>query len=321
MTQALLDVRGVTKVFGGGFLQSANRVVALDSVHLTIPKKPATIVAVAGESGSGKTTLGKLVLGSLKPTHGQILYEGQNIADRQGSQLLEYRRKVQAIFQDPYEVFNPFYKVDHTFRLVIRHFRLADDGGGAEEAIRTALNMTGLRPEDVLGKYPHQLSGGQRQRIMIARALMLRPRLVLADEPVSMVDASLRAMILDIMQRMRREQFISFLYITHDLSTAYQISDRIYILYRGCVVEQGETTKVIENPQHPYLKLLIDSVPIPDPNRRWDTRILLDGDGSGDERKGCPFYSRCPVRATRCLTERPPLRLVEGENHQVRCYL
>jgi len=321
MSQALLDVKKVTKAFGNGLLKSQDRVVALDSVDLSIPHEPATIVAVAGESGSGKTTLAKLVLGFTKPTAGQILFAGQDVADLRGAQLIEYRRQVQAIFQDPYEVFNPFYRVNHVFDQVIKHFQLADKGDDPEEAVKTALNMTGLRPEDVLGKYPHQLSGGQRQRIMIARALMLRPRLILADEPVSMIDASLRAMILEILQRMRNEQSISFLYITHDLSTAYQISDKIYILYRGWIVEQGDTARVIENPQHPYLQLLIDSVPIPDPSQRWDSAISLGGAVDGREATGCPFYSRCPARTRRCLTKRPSLRPIEGEDHQVRCYL
>jgi len=322
MTRALLDVRSISKVFGGGFLASPNRVVALDGVDLRIPENPATIVAVAGESGSGKTTLAKLILGFSKPTTGQILYKDQDVANLRGAQLLEYRRQVQAIFQDPYEVFNPFYKVDHAFDLVIKHFRLGANGANPQESIRTALQMTGLRSEDVLGRYAHQLSGGQRQRVMIARALMLRPQLILADEPVSMIDASLRAMILDILQRMRQEQSISFLYITHDLSTAYQISNRIYIMYRGWIVEQGETARVIENPQHPYLKLLIDSVPIPEPDHRWDTQISVTGTGGEEERDAaCRFYSRCPVRTERCLAESPSLRPVAGEDHQVRCHL
>jgi len=177
--------------------------------------------------------------------------------------------------------------------------------------------------QEVLEKYPHQLSGGQRQRMMVARAFMLKPRLIVADEPVSMVDASLRAMILDIMLRMRDEYNISFLYITHDLSTAYQIGNQIYILYQGSIAEKGDTSSVIEDPKHPYVQLLINSIPIPDPNQRWDMNISLPPEEElrGQVESGCRFYPRCPRRSERCLAERPPLYRMDGHNHEVACYL
>ena len=171
------------------------------------------------------------------------------------------------MFQDPYAVFNPFYRVEHVFHVIMRAFRLADAKPARRKLIEDALNVVGLRGEDVLRKYPHQLSGGQRQRIMMARAYMIRPKLIVADEPVSMVDASLRATILDVMLRLRDEMEISFIYITHDLSTAYQIGDQIYILYQGATAESGATTEVIDHPKHPYVQLLVDSVPAPDPVR------------------------------------------------------
>jgi len=191
------------------------------------------------------------------------------------AQARVFRREVQAIMQDPYEVYNPFYTVDHVFNMVMRGFGLATGRAEARRLIEEALEFVGLRPAETLGRYPHQLSGGQRQRIMVARAFLIKPRLVVADEPVSMVDASIRTMILDIMLRLKRDLGISFLYITHDLSTAYQVSDDILILYRGRVVEQGNAQQVIEHPQHAYTQLLINSIPVPDPDVRWQGHLQL----------------------------------------------
>ncbi len=323
MSQPLLEVRNATKVYGGGLLRSRDRVVALQDFNLIIPEKPASITTIAGESGSGKTTLANAVLGFITLTSGQVLYRGRDIAALTGKERLEYRREVQAVFQDPYAVYNPFYRVKHIFDLAIRNFKLARNKQEARDLIEDALNVVGLRGEEVLDKYPHQLSGGQRQRMMVARAYLLKPRLIVADEPVSMVDASLRAMILDIMLRLRDEQGISFLYITHDLSTAYQVGDSIYILYQGSIAEKGRTTEVIENPKHPYVQLLIDSIPVPDPDERWDTHLDLPGEEEmrSQVNSGCRYYPRCPYHMDRCLEEPPPLYEVNGEEHQAACYL
>jgi oligopeptide/dipeptide ABC transporter ATP-binding protein len=323
MSQPLLEIRKATKVFGGGFLQSGDQVVALQDFDLTIHEDPAMVTTIAGESGSGKTTLANLILGFIGPTSGQIFYKGQDVATMDREQRLQYRREVQAVFQDPYEVYNPFYRVKHVFDLVIRRFKLARSRREARDVVEEALNVVGMRGEEVLEKYPHQLSGGQRQRMMVARAFMLKPRLIVADEPVSMVDASLRAMILDIMLRMRDEFNISFLYITHDLSTAYQIGDRIYILYQGSMAEIGDTVTVIENPKHPYVQQLISSIPVPDPTERWDTDITLPPEEElrGQVESGCRFYPRCPSRMDRCMIRRPPLYRMDGQDHEVACYL
>jgi peptide/nickel transport system ATP-binding protein len=323
MSLPLLEIRDATKIYGGGFLQGGQQVVALQDFNLTIVDEPATITTIAGESGSGKTTLANAILGFITPTSGQIFYKGQDIARLTGDQLLEYRREVQAVFQDPYEVYNPFYRVKHVFDLAIGRFKLAGSRSEKNHLIEEALNVVGMRGEEVLEKYPHQLSGGQRQRMMVARAFLLKPRLIVADEPVSMVDASLRAMILDIMLRMRDQYGISFLYITHDLSTAYQIGDQIYILYQGSVAENGTTSKVIENPKHPYVQLLIDSIPVPDPMQKWDTNLVLplEEELRSQANSGCRFYPRCPTRMDRCLLKQPPLYTVNGPDHQAACYL
>ena len=323
MAQPLMEIRNATKIYGGGFLQSGSKLIALQDFDLTIEQEPAMITTIAGESGSGKTTLANLILGFVDLTSGQILYKGQDVSTLTSEQQLEYRREVQAVFQDPYESYNPFYRVKHVFDLVIRRFNLARNKQAARDAIEEALNIVGMRGEEVLEKYPHQLSGGQRQRMMVARAFMLKPRLIVADEPVSMVDASLRAMILDIMLRMRDDYNISFLYITHDLSTAYQIGDRIYILYQGSMAEIGDTVSVIENPKHPYVQQLINSIPIPDPTQRWDTNITLPPEEElrGQVESGCRFYPRCPDRMERCLVEQPPLYDIDGQDHDAACYL
>lgn len=275
MPPPLLEIRNATKIYA----TSGEEVAALQDVNLQIAERPATITAIAGESGSGKTTLANAVLNFVRLSTGQVIYKGNDIATLSRRQQLEYRRQVQAIFQDPFGVYNPFYRVNHVFDMVITRFKLSSSKSESRQLVEEALNRVGMRGDEVLEKHPHQLSGGQRQRMMIARAYLLRPSLIVADEPVSMVDASLRAMILDIMLRMKNEQDISFLYITHDLSTAYQIGDEICILHKGAIVEQGNAQEVIDNPQHDYSKLLIGSIPVPDPNVKWDTKVVLPTEG------------------------------------------
>jgi peptide/nickel transport system ATP-binding protein len=325
MTQPLLEIKNATKVYGGGFLKTSPTTVALQNFNLTIDASPATITTIAGESGSGKTTLANLVLGFTGMTSGQIFYKGHDVDSMDRHQMMEYRREVQAVFQDPYAVYNPFYRVKHIFDLVINNFKMARNKKEARDLIEHALNVVGMRGEEVLEKYPHQLSGGQRQRMMVARAYLLKPRLIVADEPVSMVDASLRAMILDIMLRLRDEEGISFLYITHDLSTAYQIGDRIYLLYQGATAERGDTVQVIENPKHPYVQLLINSIPVPDPKIRWGGDTVATSVDDEQMRvnieSGCRFYPRCPQRMDKCLTAQPPLYVVGSGRHDAACYL
>lgn len=323
METSLLEIRGATKVYGGGLFGGGEKLAALQDVSLTIAENPVTITAIAGESGSGKTTLANAVLGFVSLSAGQILYRGEDIAHFSRSQWREYRRQVQAIFQDPYEVYNPFYRVKHIFDIVVKNLGLSGSQSEINRHIEEALRTVGLRGEEVLEKFPHQLSGGQRQRIMVARAYMLKPRLIIADEPVSAVDASLRASILDVMVRLRDEAGISFLYITHDLSTAYQICDDIYVLYQGIVAEQGPIAPVIEDPKHPYVQLLVNSVPVPDPRVRWMQTIAAPPEETlrTTAGQGCRFYPRCPRHFDRCLSAQPPLYAPDGSQHLAACYL
>jgi len=318
----LLEICNATKIYGprGG---GEGEVIALQDFNLQIRKSPASITAIAGESGSGKTTLANAILGFTRLTSGEVIYDGQDISRATRAQIKDYRRNVQAVFQDPFGVYNPFYRVQHVFNQVIRNFGLNRNRAEWQQMIEEALNAVGLHGQDVLRKYPHQLSGGQRQRIMMARAYMIEPRLIVADEPVSMVDASLRASILDVMLRLKEENGISFLYITHDLSTAYQVGDQIHVLYQGSVAEKGPTFSVIDQPRHPYVQLLVDSVPVPDPDVKWEGEVVLPAEEEmrGSATSGCRFYPRCPQRLDQCLQQQPPLYQVDDADHQAACHL
>jgi peptide/nickel transport system ATP-binding protein len=257
----------------------------------------------------------------LRPTRGQVLYEGQDLQTMSRASWRAFRRDVQVIFQDPYEVYNPFYRVDHVLTTPVAKFRLAASKAEARALIESVLEQVGLRAEETLGRFPHQLSGGQRQRVMVARALLLKPRLIVADEPVSMVDASLRATILASLRAMNLTLGISIIYITHDLATAYQISDNVVVLYRGSVAEAGDVELVVKHPQHPYTQLLISSIPLVSTERTW-TSDGLASSAAGQEvvTAGCTFADRCPSVTSPCRQTAPPLFLTD-RHRAVSCYL
>jgi oligopeptide/dipeptide ABC transporter ATP-binding protein len=314
----LLEVRDVRKIFRGSRFDRASETIALDGVSLSVPGDRPSITGIVGESGSGKTTLARLLLGIVEPTEGQVLYEGKDLAAMSARERREFRRNVQPIFQDPFEVFNPFYRIDHVLAMPVRRFNLADSKQEERRLIVEALEAVGLRPSETLGRFPHELSGGQRQRVMVARALLLRPRLILADEPVSMLDASLRASILDSLQRLNRELSISVVYITHDLTTAYQICENVAVFYRGSIVEAGSAESVIRSPKHPYTQLLVSSIPLPDPRRRWsDDAAEADAQRATD---GCRFAPRCRSAHDPCWTTQPPLYLPDP-HRAAACFL
>jgi len=318
----LLELRNVTKVFQSGIRKTAtSQTVALREASLVVPSGFPTATAVAGESGSGKTTMARLLLGFIKPTSGQILYKGVDITKMDREQARAYRREVQPIFQDPFEVYNPFYRVDHVLTTPLRNFGLAKDEKEMRRRMEEALEMVGLRPRETLGRYPHELSGGQRQRIMVARALMLRPKIIMADEPVSMVDASLRATILDELRKLNTEFGISLLYITHDLTTAYQVCDNIVVLYQGSVTEAGSVERVIRDPKHPYTQLLVSSIPQTDRSQRWgDDEIPTAEANVGRATTGCRFAPRCASAMETCWSEIPPLFHLDTDR-AASCYL
>ncbi|MCC7367342.1 MAG: ABC transporter ATP-binding protein [Chloroflexi bacterium] len=315
----LLEARNVTKVFGGG-LMDRTKTTALADFSLTIANSPPSITAIVGESGSGKTTLARLLLGLVEPTTGQVLYDGTDVQKLSKQGWKEYLRQVQVIFQDPYEVYNPFYKVDTVLETPVRKFGLASSKAQARDLVEETLQAVGLRPEETLGRYPHQLSGGQRQRIMVARALIVRPRIIIADEPVSMVDASLRATILASLVKLNRDFGISLVYITHDLTTAYQVSENIVVLYRGTVAEAGSVEQVVRGPRHPYTQLLVGSVPRADPRHPWLGEEEASREAARASTQSCAFASRCPHALPACIEQHPPL--YQPDPHCiVACYL
>ena len=250
MNAPLIELDAVEKRYGS--------LVAVSALNLRIDADRAPIIAVAGESGSGKTTLASLLLGFNDPTSGEIRYRGKPLRSLAGPAWRSFRREVQAVFQDPFAVYNPFYRVDHALLEPLRLFKLVRSRKEAQRMMEEVCAKVGLHPEDTLGRFPHQLSGGQRQRLMVARALLLQPKLLVADEPVSMIDASLRALVLGNLKTLNRELQLPIVYITHDLTTAYHIADVIMVMYRGKVVEAGPADTVIESPQHPYTQLLVE---------------------------------------------------------------
>lgn len=265
--EPLLKFDNVRKDYGA--------VTALHPLSFTLQGDTPQIISIVGQSGSGKSTMGSIMLGFNPPSQGRVLFEGRDVVGMTTAQSLEFRKNVQAVFQDPYACFNPFYRVNHTLKFPYKQFGLATSETATRQAMEKACEAVGLDPDLVLQRYPHQLSGGQRQRLIVARALMLSPKLLVADEPVSMVDASLRASILSNIYDLKDKYGISILYITHDLATAYHVSDYVMVLFKGHVVEAGPPKEVIGAPQHPYTKLLIDSIPWPDLDRSW-------GDGRQD---------------------------------------
>jgi oligopeptide/dipeptide ABC transporter ATP-binding protein len=315
----LLEARRVSKRFGGG-LFSRKHTAALTDFSLRVEGEPASITAIVGESGSGKTTLARLLLGVITPTSGDVLYQGKSLSSITGADRRAFRRDVQVIFQDPYDAYNPFYKVDHVLAKPIANFGLAATKAQARSLVEEVLEAVGLRPEETLGRYPHQLSGGQRQRVMVARALLPKPRLIVADEPVSMVDASLRATILGSLRKLNQDFGISLLYITHDLTTAYQISQNIIVLYGGSVSEAGDVELVVRQPKHPYTQLLVGSIPSPNPKHRWLKRVTSTSAAPVAKNGYCRFAPRCPAVMPKCWEAHPPL--YQSEPHRVvACYL
>ena len=320
MTAPLLEAKQVTKVFRSGLVQRVEK-VALENFSLTVDPTQPTILAIVGESGSGKSTMARLLLGIEQPSTGAILYQGKDLRELNQSEKRLFRRDVQAVFQDPFGVFNSFYRVDHVLEVPIRKFGLASSRDEARALIEEALGRVGLRPQETLGRYPHQLSGGQRQRVMVARALLLHPKIIIADEPVSMIDASLRATVLDTLRRLNQELGISLIYITHDLTTAYQISSDIIVLYSGTVAEVGDVERVVKAPQHPYTQLLVGSIPYPNPDHNWAEEPDPSPMGAlATHGVGCNFAPRCHHAFEPCLKAEPPLYRIHP--HQAgTCYL
>jgi peptide/nickel transport system ATP-binding protein len=321
-TETLVKVEHLRKLFPvsrGLFRAVKSYVYAVDDISFEIKK--GEILGLAGESGCGKTTTGKLLVRLEEPTEGHIYLNGVDIATLEGKELKRFRRNVQMIFQDPYESLNPRMTIYDT---VAEPLAVQKIGNIVERQERVAemLSLVGLTPpESFLFRFPHELSGGQRQRVAIARAMVLNPAFIVADEPTSMLDVSIRSGVMKLMIELREKFEISYLYITHDLSVARYMCDRIAIMYLGKIVELGETEEVIQNPLHPYAKALLSAVPIPDPTYKREPIEIKGGVGKPiDPKPQCRFLERCPIAVGHCQeAPHPPLE-DKGKGHYVACY-
>jgi peptide/nickel transport system ATP-binding protein len=312
--EAILELRGVSKYFAIGLFRKS-LIRAVDDVSFTVHQKE--IVGILGESGSGKSTIAKMILKILRPDKGSIIYRERDawkIEDR------EYYKRVQGVFQDPFSSFNPRRIVSDIFRDVLANYtgiRITSDKELAD-ILNPVLSKVGLSARDIAGKYPHEFSGGQLQRLSIARALLVGPELIVADEPVSMVDASTRIDILNIFIDLKELEGVSSIIIGHDLSLANYVSDKVIVLYKGQVVEEGPSD-ILVDPAHPYTKMLAESVPKID--SKWSERLRLVNPGQAGpiHRDGCVFAERCPFKMDKCISQSPPL--VRIGRSRVKCWL
>jgi len=321
MSKALLEVKSLKVHFpvnAGPLSRAKDFVRAVDDVSFSVA--PGETVGLVGESGCGKTTLGRAVIRLVEPTAGQIIFEGTDLADLKGPALRAQRRKFQMIFQDPYASLNPRARVENIIGEALDIHRLTPTAAARRQRVERLLQDVGLDSSHAQ-RYPHEFSGGQRQRIGIARALAVEPKLIVCDEPVSALDVSVQAQIVNLLRDLQQVHGIAYLFVAHDLAVVRHISRRILVMYLGRIVEAGEARALCQSPRHPYTQALISAVPVVDPQSKRQ-RIILGGDVPSpiNPPVGCPFHPRCPAAEARCKTEVPALREV-APGRQVACHL
>ncbi|MEZ4532244.1 MAG: ABC transporter ATP-binding protein [Thermomicrobiales bacterium] len=318
--EVLLSVRNVTKYFPVGTAFHRMQLRALSDVSFDL--KRGHVLALVGESGSGKSTAARCVARLIEPTSGEIWYKGRNVLQSEKTASLSYRGDVQMIFQDPFGSLNPVKTIDHTLRRSLQIHKKAHGGKDAAAKVTSLLDSVGLSPaEQYVSKYPYELSGGQRQRVSFARALAVEPEIILADEPISMLDVSIRMGILNLMERLKQDRGLSYLYITHDLASARYFADETTVMYGGQMVEGSESEELVTHPAHPYTQRLLDAVPDPlaehgalAGHQRWEPPVLVDAP------PGCPYAPRCPHVMPVCR-DMMPGRTQLNAQHWVKCHL
>lgn len=322
--ETFLAVRGLKKYFEAGrptlFSRERRFVHAVDGVDLTLRR--SEVIALVGESGCGKSTLGLLLMGLETPTDGTIIFEDRDITYLRDSQRKDLRRKIQMVFQDPYESLNPTQTIEEIVTEPLSVHGIGANNEERRERVYKAMEDAGLKPADAyLHRYPHELSGGQRQRVVIAAALVLEPEIIIADEPVSMLDVSIRAEVINLLADLRIKREIAVIFITHDLGSVGFFADRVAVMYLGRIVEVGTMLEVLEKPQHPYTKALLSVIPVPNPRLRHE-RIILQGETPNPINipTGCRFHPRCPVAVETCKLSDPPMTIF-SKSHQAACLL
>ncbi|MDW7651116.1 MAG: dipeptide ABC transporter ATP-binding protein [Bacillota bacterium] len=318
---ALLEVRDIKKHFfmgRGSGSEKEGIVRAVDGVSLSVSK--GETLGLVGESGCGKSTIGRVILRLLDSTAGEILYDGVNIESLPHKALMPYRRKMQIVFQDPFGSLNPQMNIGHALGEPLRVHRLASGKQELRERVEHLLELVGLCPEH-MRRYPHEFSGGQRQRIVMARALALNPELIVCDEPVSALDVSIQAQIINLLENLQEKLGLTYVFIAHDLSVVKHISDRIAVMYLGKIVELADKETLYRDPKHPYTQALLSAIPIPDPGIKKQ-RIILTGDVPSplNPPSGCRFRTRCPYAFERCAAEEPATHIVSS-GHGAACHL
>lgn len=321
MSEPILKVKGLKVHFpvSGGFLAKKQIVKAVDGVDFEIAE--GETFGLVGESGCGKSTTGRALVKIYEPTAGSVIFEGEDITKIKDAKLKKFRQDMQMIFQDPYASLNPRMTVGEIIREPMDIHGILNTKEERETRVRELLEIVGLKP-DHIRRYPHEFSGGQRQRIGIARTLALNPKFIVCDEPISALDVSIQAQVINLLEKIQEEMGIAYLFIAHDLSMVKHISDRIGVMYLGNIVEVGEADDVYHDPLHPYTQALLSSVPIPDPKTaRVKKRIVLEGELPSpiNPPSGCVFRTRCPKATERCAKEKPTLKNVG--NRQVACFL
>ncbi len=323
MSAPLLEVRNLVKHFpigGGMFTKPVGVVRAIDGVSFTI-KKGETL-GLVGESGCGKTTTGRCILQLEQPTSGSVVFEGIDMVSLDAAELRAVRRRVQVIFQDPYSSLNPRMTIGQILAEPLKVHGIVRDKGERELRVRELLTQVGLLPQHAK-RYPHQLSGGQRQRVGIARALAMEPSLIICDEPVSALDVSIQAQIINLLEELQARLGLTYLFIAHDLSVVRHISDRVAVMYLGKLVELADRKAIYDEPLHPYTRALLSAVPIPDPkieSKRERTVLRGEVPSPLNPPSGCVFHPRCPIAVDRCSAEVPPLREIRP-GHWAACHL